>query len=210
MPTLTSSVSASTLQLGRLGAGGVHVRDVDRAVVVDVDLGAGRFLDALDRLAARADQQADLLRVDLDVSSRGAVLADLGRAADAACRRMCLRISRRASRACSSVASDDLLVDAVDLEVELDAGDAAAGAGDLEVHVAEVVLVAHDVGQQGERSASLTRPMEMPATGSVIGTPASISDSVPPQTEAMLDGAVRLEDVGDDADRVGELLRRRG
>ncbi len=35
--------------------------------------------------------------------------------------------------------------------------------------------------------ASLTRPIEMPATGSVIGTPASISDRVPPQTDAMLD-----------------------
>src|SRR5438309_1494053 len=34
---------------------------------------------------------------------------------------------------------------------------------------------------------SLTRPIEMPATGSVIGTPASISASVPPQTEAIDD-----------------------
>ena len=52
------------------------------------------------------------------------------------------------------------------LEVELDAGDAAAGAGDLEVHVAEVVFVAHDVGQQDEAvRASLTRPIEMPADG---------------------------------------------
>ena len=50
----------------------------------------------------------------------------------------------------SSVAANDLLVDAVDLEVELDAGDAAAGAGDLEVHVAEVIFVAHDVGEQDE------------------------------------------------------------
>ena len=38
------------------------VGDVDRAVVLDVDLGAGRFLDAADRLAARADEQADLFR----------------------------------------------------------------------------------------------------------------------------------------------------
>src|SRR5262245_31019042 len=37
------------------------------------------------------------------------------------------------------------------------------------------------------RSGSLTRPIEMPDTGLVIGTPASISDSVPPQTEAMLE-----------------------
>ena len=54
------------LGLGGLGAGGVQVRNVNGAVVLDVDLGAGRLLDALDGLAARADQQADLLRVDLD------------------------------------------------------------------------------------------------------------------------------------------------
>ena len=44
--------------------------------------------------------------------------------------------------------ADDLLADAVDLQVELDAGDAVLRAGHLEVHVAEVVLVADDVGQQ--------------------------------------------------------------
>ncbi len=43
---------------------------------------------------------------------------------------------------------DDLFADAVDLQVELDAGDAVLRAGDLEVHVAEVVFVADDVGQQ--------------------------------------------------------------
>ena len=49
---------AEGLDLGQrgLGAGGVAVRDVDRAVVVDVDLRAGRFLNALDRLAAGADR----------------------------------------------------------------------------------------------------------------------------------------------------------
>src|SRR5438270_649162 len=36
-----------------------------------------------------------------------------------------------------------------------------------------------------KRSGSLTRPIEMPATGSLIGTPASISASVPPHTDAI-------------------------
>src|SRR3982751_366582 len=34
---------------------------------------------------------------------------------------------------------------------------------------------------------SMTSPTEMPATGRLIGTPASMSASVPPQTLAMLD-----------------------
>ena len=59
------------------------------------------------------------------------------------------RISIRASRDCCKRRADDLLADAVDLQIELDAGDAVLRAGDLEVHVAEVVLVADDVGQAG-------------------------------------------------------------
>ena len=49
----------------------------------------------------------------------------------------------------------DLLGDALDLDVHLQRGDAAVGAGDLEVHVAEVILVAEDVGQHGEAVAFL-------------------------------------------------------
>src|SRR5215475_5567317 len=36
-------------------------------------------------------------------------------------------------------------------------------------------------------SLSITRPTEIPATGRLIGTPASMSASVPPQTLAMLE-----------------------
>ena len=57
------------------------------------------------------------------------------------------RISIRASRACVERAADDLLADAGDLQIELDAGDAVLRAGDFEVHVAEVIFVADDVGQ---------------------------------------------------------------
>ena len=64
----------------------------------------------------------------------------------------------------------------------------ALGAGDLEVHVAEMVLVAEDVGEHGEAVlSSLIRPIAMPATGRASGTPASISDSEAPQTEAIDD-----------------------
>ena len=45
--------------------------------------------------------------------------------------------------------------DAVDLDVHLQRGDAVARAGDLEVHVAEVILVAEDVGQHLEVVAFL-------------------------------------------------------
>ena len=47
----------------------------------------------------------------------------------------------------------DLLGDRGDLDVHLQRGDAALGAGDLEVHVAEMILVAEDVGEHGEAAA---------------------------------------------------------
>jgi hypothetical protein len=48
-----------------------------------------------------------------------------------------------------------LLGDALDLDVHLQRGHTGRRAGDLEVHVAEVVLVAEDVGQHGETVAFL-------------------------------------------------------
>ena len=50
-----------------------------------------------------------------------------------------------------------------------------------------------------QRSASLTRPTEMPATGLLIGTPAAISPSVAPQTLA-----IELEPLDS---RMSEMMR---
>ena len=46
----------------------------------------------------------------------------------------------------------------------------------------------------------------MPATGALIGTPASISDSVDAHTDAHRGRAVRAQHLGHEAQRVGELL----
>ena len=61
------------------------------------------------------------------------------------------------------------------------------GAGHLEVHVAEVVFGAQDVGEDGDLVAFLDQPIATPAQGACIGTPASISASEPPQTVAIDD-----------------------
>src|SRR5690606_705697 len=54
-----------------LGAGGRGAGDGDDAGVLDVDLGPRLLLEPPDRLAAGADQHADLLRVDLDLDEPG-------------------------------------------------------------------------------------------------------------------------------------------
>ena len=50
----------------------------------------------------------------------------------------------------------------------------------------------------------------MPATGALIGTPASISDRVEAQTEPIEVEPLERQHVGHGAQRVGELLRSAG
>ena len=50
---------------GLLGGFGDGRRNGDRAVVLDVDRRPGALLDRADRLSARADQQPDLVRIDV-------------------------------------------------------------------------------------------------------------------------------------------------
>ena len=61
------------------------------------------------------------------------------------------------------------------------------GAGDLEVHVTEVILGALDVGEDDVVVALLDEAHGDPAHRRRIGTPASMSASVDPQTDPMED-----------------------
>jgi hypothetical protein len=63
----------------------------------------------------------------------------------------------------------------------------SVGAGDLEVHVAEMILVAEDVGQHREALAFLDQAHGDAGDGRFSGTPASISASEPPHTVAIDD-----------------------
>src|SRR5262249_6634451 len=139
---------------GGLALLGVDRRHFDGAVVLDVDLGAGGLGDLADHLAAGADHFADLVLGDGELGDARRILADalarpaqtlghLAQDVDAAI----LRLRKRHLH--------DLLVDRGDLDVHLERGDAALGAGDLEVHVAEVILVTQDVRENGEALALL-------------------------------------------------------
>ena len=81
----------------------------------------------------------------------------------------------------------DLGRDPLYLDVHLERGDPVLGPGDLEVHVAQVVLQSHDVAQDAYLSPSMTRPMAMPATAALRGTPALNSESDAEHTDAMDD-----------------------
>src|ERR1035437_7247396 len=131
-----------------------HCCDLDRAVVLDVDLGAGFLLDLADHGAALADDVADLLGVDLDGDDARRVVAHLG-AARRDDRVHLVEDGHSGFVGLLEAGPNDRLVDALDLDVHLESGHALAGAGDLEVHVAEGVFFTEDVGQDGEAAVGL-------------------------------------------------------
>ena len=122
---------------------------------------------------------------------------------------MTSRISRRASLACCSAWRQHVGREAVDLGVELQRGDELGRAGDLEVHVAERVLGAEDVGE-GRVLALGVDEAHGDAGDRRLDRHAGVHQR---QRRAAhrrhRRRAVRRQHVGDDAQRVGQLLRAR-
>ena len=98
----------------------------------------------------------------------------------------------------------DLPRDALDLDVHLQRGDAIGATGDLEVHVAEVIFVAEDVGEHLELAA-----LEHEAHGDACHRRLQRHAGIHQREAGAADRghrarAVRLEDLGHDADDVRE------
>src|SRR5690606_14693525 len=123
-------------------------------VVFDVDGGLGFFTDATDGGAALADHVTDLVRVDLHGNhGRG-----VGRQFAARLGKHLVHLAEDVQTRFQSLvqrAFHDLFGDALDLDVHLQRGHAIGGTGNLEVHVAQVVFVTEDVGQNGKLVAFL-------------------------------------------------------
>ena len=82
----------------------------------------------------------------------------------------------------------DFFGNALNLDVHLQSGDTNCRTRYFKVHVAEVIFVAQNVGQNREFATVFDQvSMAIPATRAFIGTPASISAKQPPQTEAIDD-----------------------
>src|SRR5690606_22216305 len=122
----------------------VRAADLDTALVEHRDAALELLLHAADRASGRADDDADLVHRDRERHEARRVLADaLARPTDhvqhlaqdvqATLPRLLERLLERRAR------------QALALDVHLQRGDALAGAGHLEVHVAAVVLGAEDV-----------------------------------------------------------------
>ena len=118
-------------------------------------------------------------------------------------------------RACSVLLDRfecDVEGETLDLEVELEAGDAVLGAGDLEVHIAEVVFRTEDVGEDDVLADLAVGIALGDETGGDTGARCGDRHTGIHEGEAAAadgrhgSGAVGAHDFGDDADGVWELV----
>src|SRR5439155_2051240 len=138
----------------RVAGVGIDRGDRHRAVVLDVDRSPRLFGQRADDRAALADDVADLLGVDLEGHHPRRVLRDLGARVRQGFLHQVQDVHAPLARL-RQRHGHDFLGDALDLDVHLQGGNAAVGAGDLEVHIAQVILVAEDVREHGEAVAFL-------------------------------------------------------
>src|ERR1035437_1989593 len=180
--------------------------DLDRAVILNADLGAGLLLDLADHGAALADDVADLLRVDLDGDDARREAAHI-RTAGRDDRVHLVEDGHPRGVGLYEALADDCLADALDLDVHLQCRDALAGAGHLEVHVAEGIFLAKNVGQDDEAAVRLADEAHRGATNGGFDRYARIHKG---ETGAAgrrhRGGAIRRHALADEADDLRELI----
>ena len=136
---------------------GLAVRMIDDhlSVVIDIDLHLVAGVDDLvDHLSARADDILDLVGLDEHHMRLRRIRADIRTRLADGLHHVCQDLLARALGLRQRL-FEDLLRDAFDLDVHLHGRDALLCAGHLEVHVAEVILHALNIGQYGIFSAFL-------------------------------------------------------
>ncbi len=126
--------------------GGCHFH---RAIIFDIDFRARLFDDLADHFAAGADHVADLVDRNLDDFDARCIFAKLFAAV---INRLAHLAQNVHAPTLGLIQRDfhDLFGDARDLDVHLQGCDAAFGSGNLEIHIAEVIFVAQNVGQHGK------------------------------------------------------------
>src|SRR5690606_9392664 len=196
------------LDLGLDGVRGSGVLGVDAhgAVLEHLDGGAER-LQLADLLASWPDDRADLVDGDLDLDDPRGVGRELRTRTRERLGHLAEYVKAPALGLLQRLAHDRSR-DAANLDVHLKRRDALRGAGDLEVHVAQRVLAAEDVGEDLVTVALLDEAHSDASHRSGDRYP-----SVHERKRAGADrghrrGAVGLQGLGDDAYHVRELLLR--
>ena len=174
----------------------------------------GRFRDPADRFAARPDEQTDLFGIDLNRLNAGRELAQVG-----AWRGKCPehRLEDFDARIASLHDSGlrNFQRQTVDLQIELESGDAFGRARELEVHVTEVIFFTENVGDGDPfRDRAVARVFSHESAADSRNGCNNRHARIHQCKTAAADGghrggSVRGEDFADDANRVGEYIFRR-
>src|SRR5438270_13928712 len=126
----------------RFAAGRV---DVHRAIVFDVNFGAGLGHDAFDRFAARPDERANFLGINFDRLDPGRVFRKFGaRFVDCAAH----DLENFAARFLCTLDrfTKDFQTDSRQFQIELVTGHALGCSAEFEIHVTEMILRPDDIG----------------------------------------------------------------
>src|SRR5205085_85491 len=196
---------------GNLHAFGGDGINLHCAVVFDVDFAAGLLDDALDVLAARADQLTDSLRIDLHRHDAGSVFAQFRPGRGQGVGHFLQNGHARDPRLLDRFHHQPV-GQARQFEVELKPGNAFFGARNLAVHVAESVLPADDVGEQlGTGNGPLLIRVRANADADAGHRPDQWHAGIHQREAAAANrshrgGAVGLHDFASDANRIRKTL----
>ena len=183
--------------------------DVDLAGLFDVDLHAGNFDDLVDRLAAAADNVADLVSRNLHREHLRRVLGQFLSGLGDAGQNDFVENLHTAFAGELERLPDDLVGETLDLDVDLDGRDTLFGARDLEVHVAEEVFDALDV-HEGDEVVLVVRVGDETAGNArdrSLDRNARSHERECRTADAALGGrTVGHENLGNESQRVGELF----
>ena len=136
-------------RFGGFEALAVGAGDEDRAVVVYLYVGAGLLDYPAYVFSARPDELADLIFGDMHLGYPGSVLGDVGPRCGQVLFHEVKYVVPAGGRLLYGLAEDVQRYAGGELHVHLEGGDAFPGPGQLEVHIAEVVFEAGDVGEDG-------------------------------------------------------------
>ena len=178
------------------------------AVLLHIDLAVAGGADVLDDLAALTDHVLDLVGGDHHAEHLGSPAAQL---LTGLCDHRLDDLVQDVQAALAALLKglgNDIVSQAVDLDVHLDGSDALAGAAHLEVHIAVEILHTLNV-QHGHPAVALGDQAAGDASNRCLDGHTGIHQGQGGTADRSLrGGAVGAQDLRDTADGVGELLQR--
>ena len=185
----------------------IYCCNEDAASIVDIDLSTGLVHNLLDGLAAGANNLSNLVRINIDSGNLGSILAELlARLADAF--HHLAHDELTATFSLSQSLGKDILVDAINLNIHLDSSDTLFGACYLKVHIAQSILQALDIGQNGEVFAILNQAHSYTSYRSLNGHACIHQGQSACANRAHGGGTIGFQNLGYQTNCIGEFFLR--